>query len=351
MHFQPSAGCNQLIMKKTTCFLLLLLIIILPSAGCKNRAPLVEEELYALDTIITMSVYTDNSEAVNSAKVEIKRLESMFSVTDSASDINKINSSAGTFVKVSDECFQLIKTAAEISKESNGNFDITVYPSVSLWGFTSSNYKVPDEDEINDVKKLIGYNKIELDDSNKSVKVPEGTSLDLGGIAKGFIADKTAELLKEQGISSALLNFGGNIRLVGSKPDGENFKIGIKAPFKDGYFAIIKANDITLSTAGGYERYFEKNGKRYHHILDPFTASPAESDVISATVLGKEGEVCDALSTAAFVMGGNEISDLAGKYPDYSFILLTEDVVYISKKISSDFQLTDNYKDLEIRRI
>ncbi len=323
----------------------------MPLAGCKAKAPLIEEELYALDTVITFSIYSDNKEAVNSAKAEINRLQSLLSVTDTQSDVSRINSSPDTWVKVSDECFELIKSALEVSAKSGGNFDITVYPAVKLWGFTTSSYKVPVDTELLEVKSFIGYNKIEIDESTNSVRIPKGTSLDLGGIAKGYIADKAAGILKKQGVESALLNFGGNIRLIGSKPQGESFKIGIKAPFNDGYFAILKADDVTASTAGGYERYFEENGKRYHHILNPFTASPAESDVLSATVIGKEGEVCDALSTAAFVSGSNGISDLSSQYEEYSFILLAEDCVYISKAISDAFELTENFKTLKINII
>lgn len=323
----------------------------MPLAGCKAKAPLKEEELYALDTIITMSVYSDNTEAIDFAENEIKRLEGLLSVTNSDSDVNKINDSAGSFVRVSDECFELIKTAKEVSEATSGFFDVTVYPAVKLWGFTSSSYKVPTDSELLEVKSLIDYNKIEIDESTKSIRIPEGTSLDLGGIAKGFIADKAAEALKNQGVESALLNFGGNIRLIGSKPQGESFKIAIKAPYKEGYFAILKAEDITASTAGGYERYFEENGKRYHHILNPFTASPAESNVLSATVIGKSGEVCDALSTAAFVMGTEGIGDLTSKYEDYSFIILTEDCVYVSKAIFDAFELTENFETLKISLI
>lgn len=338
-------------MKKLFCIIFLVLISVLPFAGCKAKAPLQEEELYALDTVISMSVYSDNENAINSAKAEIYRLQCLLSVTDENSDIYKINSTPDTFVKVSSECFELIKTAIGVSKNSGGNFDITVYPAVELWGFTASSYKVPTQSELVEVKAFIGYNNIELDENTESVRISKGTRLDLGGIAKGYIADKAAEALKEQGVESALLNFGGNIKLIGKKPTGDSFKIGIKAPFDDGYFAILKAENATASTAGGYERYFEENGKRYHHILNPFTASPAESDVISATVIGEKGEVCDALSTAAFVMGSSGVSELTSAYSGYSFVLLTEDTVYVSEGISDNFELTESYQHLEIKII
>ena len=336
-------------MKKLSCIILLILISILPFAGCKAvKAPLITEELYALDTIITINIYSGQQEAVSFAKTEISRLESLLSVTDTKSDVYRINSNPDEFISVSDECFELIRTAVRISDSTKGNFDITVYPAVLMWGFTTSEYKVPEQSEILDVKEKIGYNKITLDENSKSVKIPLGTSLDLGAIAKGYIADKAAQALVENGVTSALLNFGGNVRLIGTKPEGEDFKIGIKAPFSEGYFATLNAKDTTASTAGGYERYFEENGVRYHHILNPHTATPAESDILSATVIGDNGAVCDALATASFVTGSEDIKLISSAYPDYGFILLTENTVYLSEVLSDNFTLTEEYKNLQI---
>lgn len=332
------------------CFAILLTVIfaLLSVVGCAEKGNPYSEELYALDTVITISLYNENTDALGKAKTEIRRLESLLSVTDENSDISRINSAPESFVAVSNECFELIKASLAVSRNSGGSFDITVYPAVRLWGFTGSDYRIPTADELCEIKEYIGYNNIQLNEKEKSVKVPENTCLDLGGIAKGYIADRAAEALIDSGVTSALLNFGGNIRLIGAKPTGEDFQIGIKTPFGEGYFGTINARNVTLSTAGGYERYFEKDGKLYHHILDPFTASPAESDAISATVLGKSGAVCDALSTAAFVLGSEGIYKLAQKYPAYGFVLLTDEKVYISQDLSADFKLADAYKDLKI---
>ena len=336
-------------MKKLSCIILLILISILPFAGCKAvKAPLITEELYALDTIITINIYSGQQDAISYAKDEILRLESLLSVTDTKSDVYRINSNPDEFISVSDECFELIRSAVLISETTKGNFDITVYPAVLLWGFTTSEYKVPEQSEILDVQGKIGYNNITLDENSKSVKVPVGTRLDLGAIAKGYIADKAAQVLIENGVTSALLNFGGNIRLIGTKPEGEDFKIGIKAPFSEGYFATLNAKDTTASTAGGYERYFEENGVRYHHILNPHTATPAGSDILSATVIGDNGAFCDALATASFVTGSEDIKSITSSYPDYNFILLTKDEVYISDDLSDSFTLTKEYKNLQI---
>lgn len=333
------------------CLIIAVVCLITSLSACNIQPSVIEEEIYALNTIITFTVYSGNTEAVNQAKAEINRLEALFSVTNIQSDVSRINSSPDTFVKVSEDTFNLIKTALQLSESSKGVFDITVYPAVKLWGFTTSEYKVPTESEITDIKQYVGYNKVQLDENTLSVKVPKDTELDLGGIAKGYIADKAAEVLINEGVTSALLNFGGNIRLIGSKHDGSDFKIGIKAPFDSGYFAVLKTQNKTVSTSGGYERYFEENGKQYHHILNPFTATPAESDIISATIVGEKGEVCDAWSTAVFINGSSKISELAKFYPDYSFIALTDKAVYISESLSDKFELTEKYKNIEIKVI
>lgn len=334
--------------KRILAFFLSALCLLTCVSGCKVQPELTEEEIYALNTVINFTIYEDNKEALDKAKNEIKRLENLLSVTKEDSDIYKINTNPDTSVRVSEDTFSLIKTSVGVSENVSGVFDITVYPAVRLWGFTTSEYKVPDESELNIVQKNIDYKKIEIEEESKSIKVPKGTNLDLGGIAKGYVADKAAEVLVSCGVTSALLNFGGNVKLIGSKPDGSDFKIGIKAPFSDGYYGILTAHNTTISTAGGYERYFEENGKRFHHILNPFTASPAESDIISSTVVGEKGEICDALATSVFVGGSNSLAKISEFYSEYGFIALTENAVYISESLHSSFELTEKYKDKEI---
>lgn len=335
-------------LKSVFAVILVLTMLICVFVGCNAKYSVIEEEIYALDTVINMTVYSENQNAVNSAKAEIRRLEALFSVTNSTSDISRVNSASDTFVSVSDECFSLISTALDVSDKTNGNFDITIYPAVKLWGFTTVDKYVPTKEELDYVKSLIDYKQVRLDSTSKSVNIPQGVSLDLGGIAKGYISDQASQILEEQGVTSAILNLGGNIKLVGSKPNGESYKIGIKSPFNDGNFGIITAEDTNISTAGGYERYFEADGKHYHHILNPYTASPADTDVLSATVVGEKGEVCDALSTAIVVSGSKNASGIFVNYPDYNFIIFTENSVFVSENISDNFELTDNYLDFEI---
>ena len=279
---------------------------------------------------------------------EIRYLEDIFSRSIETSDINRLNDNSGGFVEVSSHTFDVLKTASEVSENTNGAFDVTVAPAISLWGFDSGNYRVPENDTLSNILDYIDYKKIEFDESNLSVKIDETSRVDAGGIAKGYIADKAAEFLMDEGVTSALLNFGGNIRLIGSKPDSTPWNIGIKAPFAEGIFANVKIADKTLSTAGGYERYFEEKGTIYHHIIDPSTAAPAKSDVLSSTVIGDDGALCDALSTAVFVMGSGSLKDVAKIYPDLDFITLCDGKVFITENISKSFELSENYINTEI---
>lgn len=328
--------------------LVLLSAIILNLFGCNVSETATQKEIYALDTIITITAYGVDDVTLRDAEAEIRRLESIFSVTDDNSDISKINSSPDRWVRVEEETFYLISLSKEISESSNGNFDITILPAVKLWGFTTDSYNVPEKSEIDNIQAFIDYTKIELDSENSCVKIPEGFSLDLGAIAKGYIADKVSDVLTKGGVSSALMNFGGNIKLIGSKPDKSLWKIGVKTPFEDGYFATLSLENVTASTAGGYERYFEENGRIYHHILNPHTASPAETDVLSATVVGEKGEICDALATSCFVAGIEGIKGLISEYPDYSIVLYTSSRVYVSESLKDLFALDDEHKNTEI---
>lgn len=308
-------------------------------------------EIFSLDTLISVTSYSANEAELEEAKKEIYALENLLSATKADSDISKINSANGKWVVVEKETFELIKKAVEISENTGGRFDVTVFPAVRLWGFTTDNYKVPTSKELEEVKKTIDYNNIELDSKTNSIRLLNGAQIDLGAIAKGYIADKTAELLKTQGEDGVLLNFGGNVRALGTKPDGKKWVVGIKKPEHSSYFAKLSVGEGTVSTAGGYQRFFEENGEKYHHILDPKTAAPSDSGALSVSVVGADGAVCDALATAIYVGGSESVRDIMAKYTDYSVVLLESKKVYVSKSIIEDFTLTDGNTYLEIVEI
>ena len=188
--------------------------------------------------------------------------------------------------------------------------------------------------------KNTGADRIEIKDD--SVTIPEGMTIGLGSVAKGAAGDIAAEELKRQGVESAILDLGGNIRTVGVKPDGSEWKVGIRDPFGDGIFGVLLVGETNIVTSGGYERYFELDGKRYWHILDPETGRPAESGIVSATAVGADGRYCDALSTSMFVMGKDKAIEFWRSRRDFDLILVTDSrEVLISEPLKESFSLQD----------
>lgn len=298
-------------------FFLILLLILGLSVEKKHQ-----KTEYLLDTVITLTAYGKNADtAITKAFDEIKRIDGVFSAYSEKSEIHKINQNAAQgFVNVSDEVFYVLKTAVYVSEKTNGAFDITLKPVCDLWDVGGSNQRIPKDDEIKEALKKTGYADLELDEKNKSIRFKKsGMAIDLGAIAKGYASDRAVEIFKNCGVKNAVLDLGGNIAVIGKMPlsplecvkyknTHRPFVIGIQNPSgKRG--DVIKSvscdEDMYIITSGGYERYFEENGKRYHHIIDPKTGMPAESGILSATVISKSGILGDAYSTAAFVLGEN----------------------------------------------
>lgn len=334
---------------KYSALLLMLFFLATFPTGCNYSKNQVTAQIFALDTVIDITAYGDKAdEAVSAAKAEIYRLERLLSVTDENSDICRINTSQGTAVEISEETYELIEKALKICNITEGNFDITMYNVIKLWGFTTGEYKVPEESEIINTLVSTGSDKITLSDDNR-ITVYEGTTLDLGGIAKGYIADKAAKVMKDAGAQYGLISLGGNIRTVSEKPSGELWKVGIRHPEENGYFLTINTEEGSVITSGAYQRNFTENGITYHHIIDPATGKPSQSDAVSVTVVGKDGAMCDGLSTALFI-GGTEYADIMYRSVDgFEYVILGKDnCVYASEGLRGKLTLSDNYKDLKI---
>lgn len=300
-------------------------------------------QMYALDTIINITVYDGNKQAVKEAENEIKRLEELFSIS-SDGDISCLNKSENG-AEVSTQTADLLKKALKISNDTDGAFDITVYPAMHLWGFDSSNYYVPSDKELKEIKKLINYKAVSID--GNYVSFSPNMKLDLGAIAKGYIADRVCEILKENSVKSAIIDLGGNIRTVGLK-NSKNWTIGIKSPQIDSsdVFAKVNVGEINAVTSGAYQRYFEKDSVIYHHILDPLTAKPANTDISSVTVFDQDGAMCDAYSTAMFVMGTKKAINFA-KQKGVDVAILDKDMqkLYVTENINKNISVN---KDIEL---
>lgn len=295
-------------------FIMLTLIF----SGCSKSAKEINKTSLKMDTVIQLKAYgTNANEAIDAAFIRIDEIEQMASNTIETSDISKINQAAGKeYVKVKPEVIKMLKTSVKYSELSNGAFDITIGPLIKLWGIGTDNERIPTDEEIKSKLPLIGYNNISINEEDNSVKLlKEGMLIDLGGIAKGFAADEVVKVFKKYDIKSAVISLGGSsIYTLGQKPDGTDWTVGIQHPRKDknqNYLGVINLSEESISTSGDYERFFIKDGKRYHHILNPFTGYPTESGVMSDTIIVDNdipdcNMLADILTKTVFVSGIDE---------------------------------------------
>lgn len=326
-------------------FLIFTTMGVLSGCSSKNLQPISDTQ-FALDTYCTITIYDKVPKKVlDDGFKAIKDIEEKMSVTIENSEVSEINKNAGVKpVKVSPDTFYVIKKAVHFSEVEKGYFDITVGPIVNLWNIGTDKARIPSPEEIKAKLPLVNYKNIVLDEKNMSVMLKDkGMSIDLGGIAKGYAADKVAEVLKKEGVKHAIINLGGDVLTIGTKPDGTNWRVGIQTPFKPRgeYFGIVEVAEKAVVTSGVYERYFEKDGKLYHHILNPFTGYPADNHLYSVTIITDTSIDGDALAKV-FVMGLDEGLKVAENLPGVEAIFVTDDKkVYITSGLKGNFRITD----------
>lgn len=313
--------------------------VLLLTACADDTYSRIQTGFFSMDTYMEITAYGSKGEAaIASCKDEICRLESLLSATDETSDIARLNASG--VADVNPDTAEIIRYAMLIGEETDGALDITVYPVLKEWGFTTDEYHVPDSETLNELLQRVDFTQISIEDNAiPTVTVPTGVQLDLGALAKGYASDKAAEIMKQNGITSALINLGGNIMTVGSNLSGSPWKIGIRNPFSlDENIGILEVADKAVITSGSYERNFTADGKTYHHIIDPATGCPAESGLVSVTVIGDSGIQCDALSTALFVMGAEKAAEYHREKDGFDMILVTEEgEILITDGIADSF--------------
>ena len=305
----------------------------LTACGAPEAREMRSVQVFAMDTVMNLRAYGGETEAaLKAAEDEIYRLDEELSRTREDSVVSVLNSApAGTAVDVGTELYDLIARALDFSAATDGAFDITLAPVSSAWGFTEDAYRVPTREELDQLLPHVGAEHVRLEGTS-AVSLDEGTQIDLGAIAKGYASDAMAEIYQAHGVTHGIVDLGGNTWVCGGNLEGEPWQIGIQDPARQaGALAgILSASDAFAVTSGGYQRYFEENGRRYHHIIDPATGYPAESSLTSVTVVADgtvgNGTMCDALSTALFVMGEDRALDFwrSGVY-DFDLVLVTED--------------------------
>lgn len=338
-------------MKKLISVMMVGLILCL--SGCSVANNKTQQEIYAMNTVMNLSVYGENAtKAIQQAVEKINSLDVLFSVTNKSSDIYKVNSSQGETLNINQETADLIMEAYSYGAKSKGALDLTIYPVVKAWGFTTDTYRVPTAAELTSLLKYVDYSAVKIDTDKSQVCIPKHFEIDLGAVAKGYTGNKIIEILKQNGITSALINLGGNVQTLGNRPDGSKWTVGIQNPSSQSYFATLSVGEAAIITSGGYQRNFEQEGNIYHHILNPATGYPANNGIISSTVIAKDGTQGDALSTALYVMGTQQAIDYYKSDKTFDMVLLTDNnTVYVSQGLKDNFTLSSEFKNYTVEYI
>lgn len=298
-------------MKKLLCAVLALLLLTgCSSSGAQASVPEASDSttrhVEAMDTIMSLTAYGSNRQAaLDAAEEEIQRLDSLLSTGKPDSEISRLNQS-GT-LSLSEDTKALVNGAFALNKETNGAFDVTIYPLMELWGFPKKEYHLPNQQELSEALALVGMDRIKYDAQTGTLTLDQGQKIDLGGIGKGYTSQRVMEIFRQAGVTSGMVSLGGNVQCLGTKPDGSLWRIGIQAPWEEEgeIAAVVEIADQAVITSGGYERYFVDNttGETYCHILDPKSGYPVKSDLSSVSIVSSDGMLADGLSTSLYLMG------------------------------------------------
>lgn len=320
----PSNICKKI--KKLLC-LAAALVLALNLPGCStdvNQPEKISKTTLALNTAITVTLYGTQDDTLIDGCFELcRKYELIFSRTDEESELYRLNSSGEA--EVSAELLELIEAALYYNRLSGGAFDITLGKISDMYAFTSSEHNVPSDAELELLLEDTGCEKIDI--SGNRVTLHDGVIIDLGAIAKGYIADRLNDYLTENGVESAIIDLGGNIRCVGKKPDGALFSVGIQYPFGEvkKSIAVVGIDDLSVVTSGIYERFFEQDGVFYHHILSPETGRPCSGELLAVSIISPYSVDGDALSTTCFVLGLEEGLALIESLDGVEAAFVTED--------------------------
>ena len=319
-----------------------LFCVLLLSVCCSCTASPVKATFFAMDTVMTLELYGDKA-TLEAAKEEILRLDSLFSIGKEASDVSRLNNHGKA--EIAPETAQVLARGQEISQATGGALELTIAPLVDCWGWYEGNTAVPDSDALSQALSLVDGGSLTLHDNQASLS-RSGMAVDLGCIAKGYTASHVAQMLSERGISSALINLGGNVQALGAKPDGSDWVIGIAdAGDPAAYLATLSVSDCSVVTSGDYQRYFEEDGRRYHHILDPKTGYPTDNGLHSVTVVCDDGTLADGLSTALFVMGLSQAEAFwrSGVY-EFEAVFQADEGLFVTAGLADSIQTSADFE-------
>lgn len=347
-------------MKKKITAILMVILIGIMAAGCGQQQKTEQTEgteesasqdIFAMDTYMSVTAYgADAESAVSDAIAEIERLDALLSTGETDSEIYKLNQNGGG--SISEDTSYLLERALEIWKSTDGCFEIGIYPLMQEWGFTDGNYKVPDKETLQKLLPLADSSKIDFNEKDQTVSFEQdGMEIDFGGIAKGYTSGRIMDIFREHGIISGMVSLGGNVQVLGTKTDGSKWRVAVQNPEDtENYLGVLETQDRAVITSGGYERYFEQDGKTYQHILDPKTGYPADSGLTSVTIVSADGTLADGLSTSLFVMGKEKaVAYWRAHSEEFDAILVEKDgTVSVTENIADQFTPDDAVKKTEI---
>ena len=313
--------------------LALLVLLLLPLCGCAPQAD--TREIFAMDTVMELTVYGSGAADRTRETAELlSGLEAKLSVTRADSEVARLN--AGKTVDLSKETAELLRRSLRLRDETGGALEPFLYPLTRLWGFTTGDYRVPSDAEIAETLAGIRGGSYTLEGDTASL---HGLALDFGAVAKGYAGQLAAERLRAEGVTSAILSLGGNVQTVGLKPDGSLWNVAIRDPEDpEGYLGVLAVGETAVVTSGGYQRYFEEDGVRYIHILDPETGRPADAGLSSVTIVSADGLLADGLSTALYVLGLDRAEALWRDRSDFEVVLVAKDgAIYVTAGLAEAF--------------
>jgi thiamine biosynthesis lipoprotein len=287
-----------------------------------------QSQVYAMDTIMMLTAYGPNGEeALAQAEQEIYALEDDLDPENPSGSVYALNANAGSQVVVSQDCYNVMSTTMNYYYLSGGALDPGLYPIIKAWGFTTEEYRVPTQQELNALLSAKNTGTIALDEAACAATIPVGMEVSFGAVGKGYTAQRVMDLMAEAGVESAILSLGGNVQTLGdTKPDGSQWQVAVTDPHDTGsYVGILSLGQAAVVTSGGYQRYFEEDGVTYIHIIDPATGYPVDNDLLRVTVVTDDGAKADALSTTLFVMGQEKALEFYREQGDFELVLINTD--------------------------
>lgn len=321
-------------------FVIFIFCLLCSSCSMKSRQNEAHSRvIQSMDTVMKLTAYGNNAEkALDACEEEIIRLNDLLSTGLESSEISALNREGHAVL--SEDSALLVNKSLELFRQTDGAFDLSIYPLACLWGFHTKQYHVPTETELESILPTIGAQQIVYNSATREIVLGEKQAIDLGGIAKGYTSQKLMQILQSKGVSSALVSLGGNVQCLNAKPDGSDWKIGIQSPWQSdsSIYAVVQVRNKAVITSGGYERFFEdeQTGKVYRHILDSKTGYPVESGLASVSIITDDGTLGDGLSTALYVMGLDRACDFwRAHHNEFEMILIDDDgSLYVSEGLA-----------------